>query len=416
MKPRFQYAAMGFALIALAACGAATKRTASPTATPSSQPATAIAIATASATATAQPINTHPIPFKWRLPKNYPEPVVPTDNPLTEQKFELGRYLFYDKNLSGNQTQSCASCHIQKLAFTDGRTLAVGSTGQNHPRNSQALVNVAYNATLTWANPVLTELEKQIQIPMFGEFPIELGIVGHERQVLQRFKDDARYQALFAAAFPDEKEADRISYKTIVQALASFVRGLISFNAPYDRVRAGADPNAMSESALRGQAMFFSEDLECHHCHTSFNLTASTRHVNTTFPEQPFFNTGLYNLDGKGAYPKDNEGAMALTNDPADMGRFRPPTLRNIALTAPYMHDGSLATLEDVIRFYERGGRLIDKGPNKGDGRLSPLKNGLVAGFKISDQQRQDLIAFLQSLTDEDFINNPRFSDPFATP
>lgn len=407
---------MGFILIALAACGAASNRNPSPTATPISQTIAATAITTPVATTVAVAIESHPIPFKWNLPKNYPEPVIPADNPISEQTFELGRYLFYDKNLSGNQTQSCASCHIQKLAFSDGRALAVGSTGQHHPRNSQALVNIAYNATLTWANPVLTELEQQIQIPMFGEFPVELGIVGHEQQVLQRFKDDARYQAMFAAAFPNEKEADRISYKTIVQALASFVRGLISFNSPYDRVRTGADPNAMSESALRGQALFFSEELECHHCHTSFNLTASTRHINTTFPEQPFFNTGLYNVDGKGAYPKDNEGAMALTNDPADMGRFRPPTLRNIALTAPYMHDGSLANLEEVVRFYERGGRLTTAGPNKGDGRLSPLKNGLVAGFKITDQQRQDLVAFLQSLTDEEFLNNPRFSDPFSAP
>ncbi len=288
----------------------------------------------------------------------------------------------------------------------------MGSTGQSHPRNSQTLLNVAYNATLTWANPVLTELEKQIQIPMFGEFPIELGITGKEQAVLQRFKADARYQRMFAAAFPAEDE--KISYKTIVYALASFVRGLVSFNSPYDRYRNQIDPNAMSESALRGQRLFFSEELECHHCHTSFNLTASARTTNTTFPERPFFNTGLYNTDGKGAYPSDNEGVKALTNDAADMGRFRPPTLHNIALTAPYMHDGSMQTLDEVIRFYERGGRLTPKGPNKGDGRLSPLKNGLVAGFKITDQQRQDLIAFLHSLTDERFISDPRFSNPFV--
>ena len=206
-----------------------------------------------------------------------------------------------------------------------------------------------------------------------------------------------------------------ISYKTMVYALASFTRGLLSFNSPYDQQRNG-NATAMSESALRGKRLFFAEDLECHHCHTSFNLTASTKHENTTFEEMPFFNTGLYNLDGKGAYPPDNTGAMALTNDPADMGRFRPPTLRNVAVTAPYMHDGSLKTLDEVIRFYERGGRKINGGPNAGDGRLSPLKNGLVAGFEITDAEREDLIHFLEALTDEEFLTNERFSDPFVNP
>ena len=352
--------------------------------------------------------------YDWHLPPGFPKPRVPADNPMTEAKFELGRYLFYDVRLSGNATQSCASCHTQKLAFTDGKVVAVGSTGDKHPRNSQTLANTAYNATLTWANPVITTIEQQIHIPMFGEFPIEMGITGKENAVLSRFKNDARYKNLFAAAFVDEAdEADAINYKNIVYALASFTRGLFSFNSPYDRQRNG-DTTAMSESALRGKRMFFSEDLECHHCHTSFNLTASTLHENTPFVEAPFFNTGLYNLDGKGAYPQDNRGAFEVTNDPTDMGRFRPPTLRNVAITAPYMHDGSLKTLDEVIRFYERGGRKISGGPNAGDGRLSPLKNGLVAGFKITAAQREDLIHFLESLTDEEFLTNPRFSDPFG--
>ena len=348
--------------------------------------------------------------YDWHLPPGFPKPLVPADNPMTEAKFQLGRFLFYDVRLSGNATQSCASCHTQKLAFTDGKVVAVGSTGDKHPRNSQPLANAAYNATLTWANPLLTQIEQQIHIPMFSEFPIELGITGKEQAVLTRFKQDARYPQMFAAAFSND--ADAINYKNIVYALASFTRGLLSFNSPYDQQRNG-DATAMSESALRGKRLFFSEDLECHHCHTSFNLTASTKHQNTTFVETPFFNTGLYNLDGKGAYPADNRGALELTNDPADMGRFRPPTLRNVAITSPYMHDGSLKTLDEVIRFYERGGRKISGGPHAGDGRLSPLKNGLVAGFKITDAQRADLIHFLEALTDESFLTNPRFGNPF---
>ncbi|WP_169238918.1 methanobactin export MATE transporter MbnM [Candidatus Roseilinea sp. NK_OTU-006] len=358
-----------------------------------------------------QPAVASPRAWVWALPSHVPPPRVPEWNPMTPEKFELGRYLFYDARLSGNGRQSCATCHQQRLAFTDGRPQSIGSTGEIHPRNAQSLANVAWFSTLTWANPLLTEIEKQIPIPMFGEFPVELGITGKEQEVLDRFRADPQYRRMFAAAFPGE--AEPITWKNIVYALATFTRGLTSFDSPYDRYLAG-DQAALTPSAIRGMQMFFSEDLECHHCHTGFNLSASTTFSGAVFIERPFFNTGLYNIDGKGAYPPDNEGVKELTNDPTDMGRFRPPSLRNVALTAPYMHDGSIATLEEVIRFYERGGRKITSGPYAGDGRLSPLKNGLVSGFTLTDAQRQDLIAFLESLTDWHFVTNPRFSDPFA--
>ncbi|MCS7056683.1 MAG: di-heme enzyme [Thermoflexales bacterium] len=358
-----------------------------------------------------QPATASRRPWVWDLPSYVPPPRVPEWNPMTPEKFELGRYLFYDTRLSGNGTQSCATCHQQRLAFSDGLPQSIGSTGDIHPRNAQSLANVAWFSTLTWANPLLTEIEKQIPIPMFGEFPVELGITGKEQEVLDRFRSDPAYRRMFAAAFPGE--AEPITWKNIVYALATFTRGLTSFDSAYDRYLAG-DRTALSPSAIRGMNMFFSEDLECHHCHTGFNLSASTTFSGAVFIERPFFNTGLYNIDGKGAYPPDNQGVKELTNDPSDMGRFRPPSLRNVALTAPYMHDGSMATLEEVIRFYERGGRKITGGPYAGDGRLSPLKSGLVSGFTLTDAQRQDLIAFLESLTDWRFVTDPRFSDPFA--
>jgi cytochrome c peroxidase len=349
--------------------------------------------------------------FDWHLPDGLPLPVVPAENPMTEAKFQLGRHLFYDNRLSGNGTQACASCHVQASAFSDGARRSTGSTGDRHPRNAQTLTNAAYNATLTWANPSLTEIEQQVQIPMFGEFPVELGITGKESEVLARFEADERYRAMFARAFPGD--AQPITWKNLVYALASFTRGLTSFDSSYDRFIAG-DATALSASAQRGMAMFLSGQLACHRCHTGFNFSASTATSGTAFAERPFFNTGLYNLDGNGAYPPDNQGIKEVTNDPNDMGRFRPPTLRNIALTAPYMHDGSMDSLEEVVRFYERGGRKIASGAFAGDGRISPLKNGLVAGFEITDAQRQDLIHFLVSLTDQGFVTSPRFSDPFA--
>jgi|YNPBryunderm2012_1023409.scaffolds.fasta_scaffold01680_6 cytochrome c peroxidase len=349
--------------------------------------------------------------YAWNLPDGFPLPYVPPDNPMTAEKVELGRFLFYDKRLSANGTMACASCHVQALAFSDGRATPHGSTGEALPRNTQGLTNVAYYSTLTWANPVLTELERQILIPLFGEFPVELGITGHEDEVLARFRGDPQYQAMFAAAFPGE--ADPYTWGNIVKALASFNRALISANSPYDRYLAG-ELEALSGAALRGMDLFLSEELECHHCHGGFNFTGSTRQRNTVFVEAPFHNTGLYNLDGRGAYPANNTGVAGVSNRPEDMGRFRAPSLRNVALTAPYMHDGSVATLEEVVRLYEAGGRQILDGPYAGDGRRSPLKSGLVSGFSLTDQERADLLAFLEALTDPSFISDPRFSDPFA--
>jgi cytochrome c peroxidase len=350
-------------------------------------------------------------PYAWQLPAGFPEPFVPEDNPMSEEKVTLGRYLFYDKRLSGNGTMSCGSCHEQKRAFSDGKTTPTGSTGEHVARNSPGLANVAWLATYTWANPVLDTLEKQALVPLFGEVPVELGVNGHLDEVLQRLREDARYPALFHEAFPEDEEP--VSKDNVVKALASFQRTLISGNSPYDRYLQG-DLDALSGAAKRGMDLFFSERAECYHCHSGPHLTNSFRSKDTKQLQRDFQNTGLYNVDGQGGYPGDNTGLFEFTRDPRDMGRFRVPALRNVALTAPYMHDGSVATLEEVLEFYMAGGRDVTIGPFVGDGRASPLKNPLVRPFELSVQERADLIAFLESLTDMDFVNDPRFSDPFG--
>ena len=348
--------------------------------------------------------------YPFELPAGFPPPFVPEDNPLSEAKLELGRHLFYDVRLSANQTQSCGTCHVQELAFTDGLVVPVGSTGESLHRNSLGLTNSAYTSKLTWVNPNLDLLEQQIRIPMFGESPVELGITGHEDEVLARFRADPAYVVLLAAAFPD---AQTLEWDHVIHALASFVRGLVSGSSPYDRYRAG-DDDAISEAAQRGAALFFSERLECHHCHGGFNFSLATRHAGTTFTQAAFQNTGLYDIDGEGSYPPDNRGLYEFTFVPEDMGRFRPPSLRNVAVTAPYAHDGSVATLEEMIDIYAAGGRVIPDGePWAGDGRANPYKSGLVSGFELSASEKADLIEFLASLTDEAFLTDPRFADPF---
>jgi cytochrome c peroxidase len=345
------------------------------------------------------------------LPAGFPQFVTPPDNPVTDEKAELGRFLFYDKNLSGNESQSCASCHRQERAFTDGIALAFGSTGEQHPRNSLSLTNVAYNATLNWANPATVTIEQQIPIPIFGEFPIELGVSGKEEEVLERFRNDTNYQRMFRQAFPNDD--DPVSYGNIVKSLATFTRVLISGNSPFDKFVYQGDESALSESALRGMDLFFSERLECFHCHNGFNFTLSTTHESSAFTERPFHNTGLFNIGGTGAFPVNNQGIFEFTQQAEDMGKFRAPTLRNLAYTAPYMHDGSIATLDEVIDFYSMGGRNISEGPLAGDGRRNPFKSNFISGFSITQQEREDLKNFLESLSDPTFVTDPRFSDPF---
>lgn len=353
-------------------------------------------------------------PYVWRLPTGFPEPVVPETNPMSAAKVALGRHLFYDTRLSGNNTQACASCHEQDKAFSDGRTVAVGSTQEAHLRNAQSLVNAAYNPTLTWANPGLTALEQQVLVPLFGEAPVELGLAGKERLALDAFKQNARYRELFAAAFPDDKHPYTVG--NVAKALASFTRTIVSGGSPYDRYVYGGERDALSASAVRGMTLFFSERTECHHCHGGFNFSDSAVHAGTSFLETPFHNTGLYNVDGNGAYPKSNRGLFELTGRAEDMGKFRTPSLRNASLTAPYFHDGSARTLAEVVKLYEAGGRVIADGPNRGDGRQNPHKSGFVGGFKLTDRERTDLVNFLKSLTDPTLATNPELSSPFAHP
>lgn len=326
-------------------------------------------------------------------------------------KVELGRHLFYDRRLSVNATMSCSTCHRQSLAFTDGLALAVGATGEMHPRGSMSLVNVAYAARLTWANHLLERLEIQALTPLFGENPVEMGMVGRETELIAVLRQDDFYSKVIPLAFPDD--ADPYSLLNLLRALASFVRSIVSFDAPYDRYLHG-DASALSPSAIRGMALFFSERLECFHCHGGYQFTDSSTHADAVVESVGFHNNGLYNIAGSGAYPPDNTGLFDITGERRDMGRFKAPTLRNIAVTAPYMHDGSIESLDAVIRHYEAGGRAITQGARAGDGNRSPYKSAFIKGFSLSDQERADLLEFLASLTDESVLHEPRFADPFA--
>lgn len=347
------------------------------------------------------------------LPSGFPVPAVPADNPMSDAKVDLGRHLFYDKRLSGNGTLACASCHFQEKAFTDGVALSKGSTGEFTARNAQTLGNVAYHPTLTWANPSLVVLERQMEVPLFGERPVEMGVTDKNKvAVLRRFTDDTLFALKFAAAYPGQ--TNPVTWGNVINAIAAFERTLISGNSKYDQVVAGK--TLFTPEEQRGKDLFFGDKAGCTHCHSGFNFNDQVVDASPKAVNKPFHNIGLYNIGGTGAYPEPNRGVMELSGLFKDMGAFRTPSLRNVAVTAPYMHDGSVATLEEVLDLIAEGGRNITTGVNAGDGRLNPFKSPLAKPLALTVQDKNDLIAFLKTLTDHEFLTNPRFSNPFVTP
>jgi cytochrome c peroxidase len=350
--------------------------------------------------------------YHWDLPKGFPKPRVPAENPMSEAKVRLGRSLFYDKRMSLNGKQSCGTCHRQELAFTDGRATSVGATGQTHSRSAMSLVNVAYSAVLTWSDPNLRSLEKQALIPMLSEYPVELGLHGREAAYLGELRSDRVFRELFPRAFSESKDPFTITH--VAKALAAFERSVISARSPYDRYYFDNDPSAISESAKRGHVLFFTDPVAgCFRCHGGFNFSDAIDYEGSVNRPVEFHNTGLYNLTGPFSYPWPNLGIYEHSKKLVDVGKFKAPSLRNVALTAPYMHDGSIATLEEVLDHYAAGGRTIANGPYSGNGHDNPNKDTRMRGIALTAQNREDLLAFLRSLTDTEVIHDHRFSDPW---
>lgn len=350
--------------------------------------------------------------YKFKIYNDIPRPFEPEDNPITNEKVKLGRYLFYDKRLSANNTFSCATCHEQKKAFADNKIVAEGVFAQKHSKNSMGLTNIGYSSVLTWANPNMFKLETQMLVPMFGDNPHELGMSGKEDELIKRIKNEKIYPELFNQAFPEQKE--NINLENITKAIATFERVLVSFDSPYDKYEFGNDKNAISESAKKGKDLFFGEKFECSHCHSGYNFSDSTKDKKTKFLEFNFHNNGLYNIDNKNDYPVDGRGIAEITLKKEDIGKFKAPSLRNIEVMPPYMHDGSIASLEEVIEHYSKGGRIIKEGIYKGDGTLNKNKSGFIRGFKLSAEEKQNMLDFLKSLTDKTFLENPEYSDPWS--
>ena len=292
---------------------------------------------------------------------HFPEMPVPENRPITKKRIALGKKLFNDPILSKNQDISCASCHLSAKAFTDGRNVSTGTEGRQTLRNSPTLFNLAWQPYLFMdgGNPTL---ESQV----FGPIEEHTEMDNPFTEAMARVAASAEYQRLFKEAFGDD-----VNPFTLTTALSTFERSLVSYNSPFDQFYYYGDSSALSPSAQCGLQLFTSEALACESCH-SFPLT-------TNFS---FENIGL-----KMHYQTDS-GRARVTQVAADHGKFKVPTLRNITLTAPYMHDGSVETLPEVIDHFAAGGVA------------HPNQSNQVKGFTITPQQKEDLLAFLASLTD----------------
>jgi len=346
------------------------------------------------------------------VPAHAPHPRLPADNALSSAKIELGRHLFYDPGLSGPGTVACASCHRQARGFADDAAVSLGADGEAGVLNAPGLANAAYRMPLTWAHGSVGGIEEQLLLPMYGDEPVEMAMAGREAEVRARLAAEVRYRELFAEAFPGDPDA--IDLDNARLALACFVRSLISFGSPFDDYLAG-DATAVGDSARRGSELFFSQRLGCGGCHSGLLLTVATVTEDSgPQPSDAFHNIGLYDVDGLGRYPEPALGLIAETGIARDMGRFRVPSLRNVTVTAPYMHDGSVATLEDVLAIYEDGGRLVESGPWAGDGRKSPLRSERLRRFALTEEERGDMLAFLAALTDMRFLGDSRYGNPWA--
>jgi cytochrome c peroxidase len=336
--------------------------------------------------------------YVWRLPPGFPRPAVPPDNPMSIAKVQLGCYLFFDTRLSVTGTYACASCHRPELAFSDGRVTAVGATGEFVRRNAMSLTNVAYNAAYTWGSTRIVTLEAQMTTPLFGTHPVEMGLQKNDQALIRTLA--AHYAHEFRDAFPDNQEP--VSTVNVVKAIAAYERTLISGRSAFDRYVFDDARDALSAAARRGMTLFYSARSGCAQCHSGLNFSGPIVSEQTS-ARALFANTGLYNIDGHGAYPVSDTGLFEETNAARDMGRFRVPTLRNVALTAPYMHDGSIATLKEVVEHYMRGGRQTS--PMSATTTDSTPKDARIRPLSLSSDERDDLVAFLESLTDADFAS-----------
>jgi len=307
-------------------------------------------------------------PYDIITPYGFPDMIIPEDNPMTFEGVELGRKLFNDPILSANNTLACINCHMPESSFSDPNQFSTGIDGFLGNRNSSALINLGWSSSFNWDGSVKS-LEEQAFEPVTNSLEMH----NSWNNVENTLNQDEEYLLLFKQAY----NIDYIDSTHVVMAIAQFERTLISTNSKFDKYSRGEE--VFTKSELNGFAIFNSEKGDCFHCHGTSLFTDNLFH-NNGLDVEPFLDLGL----GK------------ITENTSDNGKFKTPTLRNIEVSAPYMHDGRFATLEEVIEHYDSGGHFSST--------VDPLMKKLGVGLNLTNQEKSDLIAFLKTLTDYDYI------------
>jgi cytochrome c peroxidase len=300
--------------------------------------------------------------IELNYPKYFPKPEIPLDNLPTKNRIALGKQLFFDPILSRDSTISCGSCHIPEQKFQDNKRFSTGIQGRVGKRNAPSIINIAYQDFFFFWDGGVSTLELQVLAPIENHLEMDMDPL----QVVERLKKQPNYVAKFKEAYGTEPTPFALT-----RAIANFERSIIGGTSKFDRYDSIANPNVFNESEKRGMDLFFNETGDCFHCHGGFNFT-----------DNSFHNTGLYEV-----YP--DSGRALVTGIFLQVGSFKSPSLRNVALTAPYMHDGSLATLEEVLEHYNTGGKK------------HPFKSKLMRPLGLTEQDKKDLINFLKTLSDE---------------
>ncbi len=332
-------------------------------------------------------------PYNLQVPTGFPSPNIPADNPMTVEGIRLGRHLFYEKALSGDNTMSCASCHLQERAFTDATGTSVGIRGKFGRRKAMPIFNLAFHENFFWDGRSLT-LEEQALIPIQDTIELDADL----QTVVDRLSADPLYPPMFKAAFGSEE----VTPERIGKAIAQFERTIISANSKFDRVIRMQSGEQFTALEQRGYELFTSDydpnggsGGDCFHCHGE----RETRYLFGAFGRDlQFVNNGL-----KAVYT--DEGRAEVTGNQTDVGKFKVPSVRNVEFSFPYMHDGSIPNLDSLIGFYNFGGHLH---PN-----IDPNMKAAGIGRNWSDGQKQALAAFLRTLTDYEFLQDTAFSNPF---
>lgn len=330
-----------------------------------------------------------PTPYVLEYPSYFPPMPIPPDNPMTVEGVKLGRHLFYEKRLSGNNTMSCASCHMQAFSFADPARVSTGIDGIQGSRNAMALVNLGWDERFFWDGRAMS-LEEQIFFPVRD--PIEM----HQSwpEAVAKLQADSAYRMLFHQAFG----STQIDSVRVSKAIAQFLRTMISANSKFDKWKRNEAVLTMDEqlglelTRMEGGDPIFGGQwgADCFHCHPD---------AGGRFTDGLIRNNGL---DPQSAWT--DLGLGGITGQPQDLAKFKTPTLRNVAVTGPYMHDGRFETLEEVIEHYNSGGHASPT--------IDPNMKFTQGGLSLTPEKKAQLIAFLHTLTDHEFLSDERFADP----